>query len=489
MKKEKSDKKEFYLNPIAMLFLMAKQLIKVLIAGRGFGKSFIIGISIMQKLKAMPRSRGLLIGETYTQILTNTLMPVKSAWEWFGYVEWDGKEGDYIVGKRPPAHWASPFQKPDRYENVISWWNGTIVILASMDRPQLLRGGSNDWVLGDEALRYKQEEYEQIVVPTIRGSHLALQGKPGHLSQELYSSMPYGTQGAWLLEKKLEAEKPENDTFYIEGTSYHNRRILTDKVIAMWKRTMSKIKFQIEVLNIRVRSFGSLFYPSLRDRHWYNDTENYTYIDTLGLDPEKLKRDCRWDKDYDPDLPLVITHDFGGFNCILVAQEKEKDPRFGDRDSVSFINYMYVHHPNILQDLANDFCNYYEHARIKTVTQYGDKSGNKVEANSRLSLLDEFAEILEARGWRVIRGQLGDVGHLARHNFINTLHQESDKRLPIIRYNNQNCRDLRIALESTAMAADKKDKSSERSQSIDQKHATHPTDAHDYYLWWGFRGL
>lgn len=487
MKELRAAKKNFYLNPIAILFLMSKCLVRVLIAGRGFGKSFIIGIIIMIKVKLLPRSRGLLIGATYTQILTNILLPMKSAWDWFGYKEYDGKEGDYVVGKRPPDHWDQPYQKPDRYENIITWWNGTTVIMASMDRPQLIRGGNYDWSVADEGLLIKEEKYQQIIVPTIRGSHLIFQGKPGHLTQDILSSMPYGSMGAWLLEKKIEALKPENDTFYIEGTSWHNRKILTDKVLKMWKRTMKKIIYMIEVMNMRVRQFGDLFYPSLKERHWYDESYDYEYIDPLGTDTSKLKRDCRWDKDYDPDKPINVSHDFGAFNCLIVAQEWDKDPWFNDQNSVRFLNFMYATHPNILQDLARSFCEYYKYARNKTVYQWGDKSGDKKEVASILTFFEEFATILEKNGFRVILMDLGDAGHLARHKFIIDMHQEEDPRLPILRYNANNCKDLRIALESAPMASDKKDKSSERNRMIKQEHATHGTDAHDYFLWWCFR--
>lgn len=489
IKELKPVKKNFYLNPIALLFLMAKQTIKVLIAGRGFGKSFVMGVSIMLKVRYLPKSRGLLVGPTYTQILVNILPPMKSAWEWFGYKQWDGKDGDYIIGKRPPAHWDKPYQQPDKFENVITWWNGTTVIMASMDRPHLARGGSNDWSEADEALRFKGEEYEQIIVPTIRGSHPLLQGKPGHLSQHFYSSMPYGLLGSWLLNKKLEAENPKNDTFYIEGTSWHNRKILTDKVLKLWKRQMSKIRYLIEVMNKSIKQFGDVFYPNLKEKHWYDDTENYDYIDTLGTDPDKLKRDCRWDKDHDPDKPINGSHDFGSFNCLTVDQEWEEDPWFGDVPSVRFINYLHAAHPEILQDLARKFCEYYKHHRNKVYYQWGDKSGNKAEVASKLTYFEEFARILEANGWRVILMDLGDASHLGRHKFIINMHQEDDRRLPIIRYNSNNCKDLRIALESTPMINDKKDKGSERNKLIDQKHATHGTDAHDYRLWWGFKHL
>lgn len=490
----KAVKKDFYLNPTAILYLMAKQLIKILIAGRGFGKSFINGISIMIKVATMPRSRGLFIGATYTQILTNTLLPMKSAWEWFGYKECDkdGK-GDYVIGKKPPAWFETPFQKPDRYENVITWWNGTTIVLGSMDRPQLLRGGNNDWVITDEALLVKEDQYTQIVTPTIRGSHILLHGKDGHLGEEFTSSMPYGTLGEWLLNKETEAKNPDNDIYFTMGSSWDNVEILTEKVLKKWKRQMPPIIYQIEVMNKRIRQFGNLFYPALTDAHWYTDSYEYNFIDNLGYDVNAIKKDSRWDKDCNVNEPLNISHDWGAFNCITVDQHSMKPHFINEQfsipgNTIRFIKYMYVSHPRIHTDLAQDFCDYYKHHKHKRVFQYGDKSGNNKLGNSKETMFQGFANVLKKNGWHVIREKTGDAEHLARHEFINKLHREDHyPDLPKVMYNQNNCNDLRIALESTPMKPDgKKDKASEGNPRIKQQHATHGTDAHDYRLWFGF---
>jgi hypothetical protein len=480
-------KKNFYLNPVAILFLMAKQLEKILIAGRGFGKSFVNGILVMIYVATMPRSRGLLLGPTYTQILTNSLGPMKDAWAWFGYKEWDGKEGDYVVGKKPPPHFAHPYHKPDRYENVITWWNGTMVLLGSMDRPELMRGGNNDWSITDEALLIDRAKYLRIVDKTIRGSHLLLKDKVGHLSQIFTTSMPYGSAGKWLMDRKLLSENPKNDIYFAIGTSWHNRKIIGEKVLNGWKKRDDPLSYMVEVMSVYIKQLGSLFYPSLADKHWYTDSFDYSHIDALGFELNKVNRDSRWDKDCDPNKPLNISHDFGAFNCITIDQEWKEDPLYNNQNTVRFINFMHVSHPLILQDLAKRFCEYYKHHKRKVVHQYGDKSGDKREANSKLSYFDEFATILEKEGWQVIREALGDAGHLARHKLIATMHREEDLRLPILRYNANNCKDLRIALESAPMLDNKKDKSSERNRLLNPAHATHGTDAHDYRLWWGFR--
>jgi hypothetical protein len=480
--------KDWYLNPVAQLYLMARQLVKILIAGRGFGKSFVNGISVMMKVAALPRSRGLFLGATYTQILTNTLLPMKNAWAMFGYYE--GK--DYVIGKKPPANWDAPYQKPDRYENVITWWNGTTIVLGSMDRPQLIRGGNYDWVITDEALLVKEDQYAQIVTPTIRGSHILLHGKPGHLAEEFTSSMPYGSLGKWLLIKEKEAAYPENNTFFIEGTSWDNVHILTEKVLMKWKRTLPPLIYQIEVMNKRIAQFGNMFYPSLKDHHFYTNSYEYNYIDNLGYDTSAQK-DSRWDKDCDTNSPLAISHDWGAFNCITVDQYSDRPWPINQEftipaHTVRFINYMYVSHPRIHTDLAKDFCSYYAHHKNKRVFQYGDKSGNNKMANSKETMFQEFADILRRNGWYVMKQATGDAEHLARHNFINKLHLEEEyPHLPKVMYNVNNCKDLRIALESAPMKDGQKDKSSERNPRIKQEHATHGTDAHDYRLWFGFQ--
>lgn len=475
--KQKPTQISRYLNPIAQLYLMAMQAIRVLIAGRGFGKSFDNGLDVAKKVEALPRSTGLFLGVTYTQILTNTLLPMKSAWEQYcGYIEGI----HFVVGKKPPEHFEKPFRKPERYENVVTFWNGTTLVFGSLDRPQLLRGGSYDWDIVDEALLVKKDIYDQIVVPTIRPTHPSLKGKPYHLQQSFTSSMPYGSFGSWLLDMEQKAKADPRNFFYIEGTSWHNRVILGDETILGWQRQMNKVQYLVEVMNKRVRSFGAQFYPALTDKHWYSESYNYDHVDSMGLSLKEYKKDSRWDADCDPTLPLIGSHDFGVFNCLVIAQEQKEVTRF--------INTLHTYHPKTLDDLAKEFCRYYAHHKNKVFLQYGDRSGNNRQPNKTSTYFEQFAEILRANGWSVRRMRIAHVEHLERHRFIINLHNEKYTHMPKLRYNANNCADLRIALESTPMKADKKDKSSEGQPGVKPEHATHYTDAHDYLLYHRYKG-
>ncbi len=241
---------------------------------------------------------------------------------------------------------------------------------------------------------------------------------------------------------------------------------------------MPRLQYLVEVMNKRIRKFGALFYPALEDRHWYTDSFNYDYIDSLGLGAKEFERDSRWDKDCDPSVPLNISHDWGAFNCITIDQET--------RDEIRVINAMHVYHPQIIDDLAKRFCKYYQHHKKKIVYQWGDKSGNNKVGNAKKNNFEQFAQVLKTNGWTVIRKTIGDIEHMERHRFITKLHREEDPALPKVRHNANNCKDLRISLESAGMNADaKKDKSGENNPRVEPQHATHYSDAYDYRLYHG----
>ena len=476
-----------YLNPVASLYLMSISNYSILIAGRGFSKSFTNGLSQANKVALMPRSLGLFTSPTYSMIYTKTLIPMKAAWEQhLNYIEGI----HYVVGKAPPKHFDKPYHKPHRYENVVSFWNGRAIVFGSFDRPALISGGSYDDAENDEAYLIDKDPYDNYVIPTLRGTHPKFRSCEIHLQQKFSSSMPFRNQGDWLLEFQPKALSNPNMYSFIGwephaklqlGSTWMNVKVLGEKAILAMKAEMSDISYRVMILNEKINQWGNLFYPSLQARHWYNATANDKVIATpLG---STYKRDASYDvadDDYNPDLPIHISHDWGTFNCITIDQQYPKEVRF--------INTMHVNNPKTIDDLADEFADYYRMHNNKLVYQWGDKSGNNKQANAKLTYFEQFADRLIKRGWRVVRRKTGDIEHLERHRFISKLHLEEDKRLPRLRYNAK-CTDFKIAVESTQMKDHKKDKSSEHNQSIKPEHATHYTDAHDYRLYHGLKHL
>lgn len=484
--KEKVQKVKRYLNPVLQIHLISLAVYCVLIAGRGFSKSFGNGARQAKKVDLMPRSCGLFTSPTYSMIYTKTLIPMKACWEQhFNYIEGI----HYVVGKAPPKWYERPWHKPHRYENVITFWNGRTIVFGSFDRASLISGGSYDDVDNDECYLFDKDDYDNYVIPTMRGTHPSFRDVPGHLQHSFTSSMPFKNQGDWLLDFRAKAlTNPKMYSFIgwepnakIQlGSTWMNRLVLGDKTILQMKAEMEEHAYKVMILNEQVTNWGNLFYPSLGPKHFYFPMANDKVI-SLPLNELNKKRDASYDEgpdDYNTEIPIHISHDWGNFNCITIDQEYAKEVRF--------IHSIHVHNKTI-DDLADMFADYYRMHKTKLVYQWGDKSGKSKVPNAKLSYFEQFAERLRDKGWRVIMKKTGDVEHLERHRLISNMHQEKDPRLPRIRYNANNCKDLRIALESAGMKDDQKDKSSERNSSIKPEHATHYTDAHDYRLYHGFK--
>lgn len=487
--KEKVTKLRRYLNPVATLHLMNTAIYNVLIASRGFSKSFTNGLKQARKVELMPRSLGLFTSPTYSMIYSKTLIPMKAAWEQhMKYIEGI----HYVVGKAPPKHFDKPYHKPHRYENVVTFWNGRSIIFGSFDRPALISGGSYDDADHDEAYLTEKEDHDNFVIPTLRGTHTSFRDCEWHLRQTYTSSMPFRGQGEWLLDfLQKSLSNPEMYGFIgwepnpkggVQlGSIWMNREVLGDKAIEAMLAEMNPISAKVMLHNQKVSNWGNLFYPVLGPKHWYTPKASDIIIVKSLQSVHTAKRDASWDQgddDYNPDKPLNISHDWGVFNCITIDQEYPKEVRF--------INAMHVHNPKILTDLADEFCDYYRMHRCKIVYQYGDRAGTNNQANAKRNYFDQFADRLREKGWRVVRKMTGHVEHLDRHLFISKLHSEQDPRLPRIRYNSR-LTDFRIALESTGMKDSKKDKSSETNASIKPEHATHYTDAHDYRIYHGLK--
>jgi len=466
---------ERYLNPVAQQHLISSAPYNTLIAGRAFGKSFTNGLKQAKKLALMPRSLGLFTSPTYQMIYTKTLIPMKAAWEQhMRYIEGI----HYVVGKVPPKYFEKPWHKPHRYENVVTFWNGRTILFGSFDRPALLSGGSYDDVDTDEAYMINKEDYDNYVIPTVRGTHPSFKRCPIHLQQSFTSSMPYRNQGDWLLD--MQGKAKQNPKMYAfhgwepnakvqKGSTWMNRHVLGDKAIQQMIAEMGLHAVIVMIDNQQLTNYGNTFYPALGPKHWYIPKANDKVI-SQPINSLQTKRDASFDEgpdDYNPDVALNISHDFGKFNCIWIDQEYPKEIRF--------INAMHTYNggedPKDIDDLADDFCEYYRMHRRKIVYQWGDKSGNNATANSKKNFFEQFADRLRHSDWRVIRKKTGDVEHLERHRFIGRLHRGEDPRLPIIRHNATNCADARISLEAAGMKKDKKDKSTEQDPNVKPQHA------------------
>jgi len=168
--------------------------------GRGTGKSFLIGWDIDKINKQMPRSITAITARTYGQAMTKTLPSTFKFLEKLGY----HKNIHYVINKQPLANFDHPYEQVLEFDNFISFINGTGYMILTQDRKGSARGPNVDYEIVDEALTIDKIRYDSESHPTNRGNGEAFGRKSKkpisfHHGHHYVSSMPYSSEGKWLL--------------------------------------------------------------------------------------------------------------------------------------------------------------------------------------------------------------------------------------------------------------------------------------------------
>lgn len=462
-----------YWNEKQLQFLQAPQPIKIFLGGRGSGKTTCEGGAQYQALVAMPRSKGFLSSTTYNQLLTKTLPAMEAKWQEMGLQE----DVDYVVGRRPPKEFETPIQPPRKYENIVSWANGRCIELLSMDRPDLARGGSYTDGALDEAALVPWDHITKVLLPSLRGYRFHFST---HLYANLraYTSIPWKPTGYWVFDFEEKAKADPDKYLFLESTAWDNVHVLGADYIRMLEQELPYLEFLVEVMNQRVRKVRDAFYHKFdADHHTY--TVRYLYADSeRGIATAGMA-----DPHYKADELLDITFDFSGwFNCASVWQDGMEGKR---RAEYCLHQFFVKENEGKIGELIDKICTHYITHRFKIVRLWGEPRGHDKRPDSTETIYDKIAARFAKHGWKVeIRVPAGQVKqHKERCIYMNDLLAEETASMPVIRINDQTCKDLIIALQITAVKDDyQKDKLRERDRAFPQEHAPHFTDAIDYYL-------
>ncbi|MRJ09742.1 hypothetical protein EDL98_01370 [Ornithobacterium rhinotracheale] len=470
---------------ISVLSLDGKRKIIFIEAGRGAGKSTILAYFILLAVKEMPRATGILVGATFTQIKTRTFMSTKEGLEKFGLFE----GVDYVVGRSGRSlGFEMPFQSPDNWANVIHFANGHIIVMVSLDDPNSGRGLNSYYVVGDEAALLRQERLFDNVLTTNRAKKVEFE-KAKMLNAQIYTSTVALTHvGKWFTDgEKLARQNPEKYSF-IKANALVNKMNLKEGWFEdMRAQAESEVKFNAEIMNIRPPAVPDGFYASLSPKNFYSNE-----IKDAGSINLTTKIDCLLDQDLIRTLPLEVSLDFGGrINVAVISQYHKLS------NTRKFINEFYVKNPDILSDLVKKIIDYYAPIveSSKAIYLRHDRSGHKRETNSKTTLAQDVEAQLRKAGWRVFNEtpNKNNPSHTDKFRLINRILAEEELHLPKIRINQDKCPNLLISMENAGLKhkddAFEKDKSSERSTTIPQEHATHLSDAFDYSIWWNYHKL
>lgn len=460
-----------YLNPKQQEFLQMQQKDKTLIAGRGFGKTRVIGNKLIDRASHLPRAKGFLSSSTYGQILTKTVPEILSAWNELGYKEWKSikEPGHFVVGKKPPSQWETPYKKPEKYSNIITFFNGFSIEFLSMDRPDLARGGTYDFGDIDEALLVDKEHIDKVLYPTLRANRMYF----SHwMHQELcrYSSMPWLAKGQYLLEYKEKAQKEPKSYGWLEGTVWDNIAVLGEDYIERLRMELDPYTFALEVENKPTGKKQHGFYHAFDD-DYHTYEPGYVYADNGALGAvagmtDRVKTNI-----------LNLSFDFHGwFKCCTVYQER------GDTEYM--VGLFYKKENDGIDDLVDDICVEYADQKNKTVWVWGEPHGHD-RTTFGGTVFDRIKARFLSKGWNCIikaPSKMSDL-HSVRYELINEAFEETNPRLPKLRINRTTCKAAIISLQN-AEVTDKfqKSKADEKNKKYNQAHATHLSDTVDYYV-------
>lgn len=513
----------YFNRPQLMAQLIAART-TVIVAGRRTGKTDSIAAPyVLKMMQRMPGSTGGIVVPTFKHGLTNTLPGLFAAWERWGF-----KKGvHYVVGKKPPKSFAKPITEPHDWEQVISFYNGSIAVILSQDRTGAANSLTLSWLLIDEAKFIDPVRLHNETFPANGGIKSHFSRHSFNHSMLILSDMPQSKKGSWFLEyekkmnpdvikaieagvyeqwrlkqKILEMRKNGTEppaylrgymrrldaninklryvaTYYREYSSVENVQLLGEQYLRDMKRDLTPLTFQTSIMCMKVGIARDGFYSSMKEDHKYNDSD-FEYLDTIGYDFQPEALDCRADRDLDRYRPVCIGMDYNAnINWIVAGQPDERLGR------LNVLKSFYVKYERKIPALVDDFCRYYTHHQCKTVVFYYDTTalGSNYAVNSvdfRYTIINEF----EKHGWYVVATPLGNpMRHDEKYNLINRGFAGLNRLTPY--FNRQNNDDLILAIQSAGVRRGRngfqKDKSGEKLAESEDDRLELRTDGTDAF--------
>lgn len=145
------------------------------IAGQGAGKTLLIGLVVGHMVSKFPEAKGFIGANTYEQLSSSTLTSVFGTLsKVFGMEEYDKDNkpwGQYVIGKQPPnvKGWVrSSKNKFKTYNNIISFRNGAVVFMGSLDNYKSHDGKEFAWAHLDETKDTKKEALTTVILGRLR---------------------------------------------------------------------------------------------------------------------------------------------------------------------------------------------------------------------------------------------------------------------------------------------------------------------------------
>lgn len=401
-------------KPQAAIYNSDKR-ITLFLAGVGSGKSHIGGCLSYKYISNYPNAKGFIGANTYSQLNTATMERIRQVWKQFRVTEYTTTDsnGVYVVNKKPPGHFNTENHNFNDYGGIISFINGHVIFLGSLDNAKAHDGKEFDYAILDETKDSKESDVKEIILARLRGQ--VLENNPMYI---LTSPAKVQWINEWFgLDKHMEEInskifsktdfflKDITDKRIIISSTYHNIHNVGEDYINSIINNNTAERAKALVYGSPFLTTGFEYYSS------------FSQIDHVSR--------C----EYNPELALHISFDQNvvPYTPAGIFQIEETDTGF----EVNMIDEITMYHPqNTTEHVCREILRRYGQHTSGTFI-YGDATGQRrigltaATSNHYQVIQQVLRPMLNNNSVRLNKSNEPNV---KRRDFMNTLFEN---RLPI----------------------------------------------------------
>lgn len=352
-------------------------------AGVGSGKTHIIGAKNAMYAIMYPHVRGFIGANTNEQLTKSTLVGVFRFWAMIGLK----RDVHYVVDRIPPSNFKMYGEKLKNYRNTISFINGKLIFLASLENYQAIDGIEFAHGDLDETKDTKEVAVKEVIIARLRQVGLWLDkrgnittvkedGITGFNPLNIYTSP---AKNDWL------AEWFEFPKYYVE---------IAQRIFSKTEFFRKRIGNKLVVISSSFHNEHNLPSGYIQSKLIEPNAHNPHRIDMLVYGSPLAKSGdeyySRWDRlkhvqvvTYPADIPTHLGFDFNRRPYITAGLYKIWYKKDVERWHIHKFDEICLKPPNnTTEDLCGQIDELYSQELNKGLFIYGDYSGGNARTNS-----------------------------------------------------------------------------------------------------------
>ena len=410
----------FYLNPAQLTVYNFGARNTTVEAGRGTGKTDgLLAPYMIRCIQSMPGGSGIFLGNSIKQLFSRTIPAIIMALERYGF-----KEGVHFVRGHAckKLGFREPYQRPQRWDNVLHFYNGFIWYLISTAVTGSANGMSVFAVAADESKFIPESKFNGEIIATLRGASIKTdhpgfddKANPFCKSTFLVSDAPLTPRQAWLYKRKKQdtesvntqiadmlaelqvcpeiAESPKfirtlqklrcQSSAYFRFSTLENVDILGEDFIKRMQKQMPPGVFDVAIRNVEntVTRDGYYYTLNIEEIHGYRNSDEHQLeaaakkftkkfvnstvsggrtvrVETEGIDFFEAQKSKNCIFDTDI-IPGEPLRIAFDYNANVNAMVIGQTASKSDNRQLKILNSMVVKNGRKLEALCGDFCKYY----------------------------------------------------------------------------------------------------------------------------------